>query len=66
MMRKRDIVGRKVVAMEWLRITPNHGRPVMHVMSLKLDNGTMITFDTHECENGYAIEGTAHHPPRRS
>jgi hypothetical protein len=38
----------------------------MHLASLTLDNGTVITLAVRELEDDYAIEATSHLPPRRS
>lgn len=55
-MRARDVVGRRIVAVEQERLSTDSGAAVYHVRWLELDNGARITFSVAELPGDYAVE----------
>ncbi len=59
-MRARDVVGRRIVAIHQTRIQPGQYRAMVTNLDwIKLDNGTILTFDVAEGDCEYFIEASA-------
>ena len=63
-MRARDVVGKRIVAIEQQRTSDQCGRAFAHLDTLVLEDGTRITFSVVELPGDYAIEATARRPAR--
>lgn len=61
-MKKRKVIGRKIVGIDQERTTDQAGKPVWAIKHIFLDNGTVLTFSVVELGHEYAIEGIVFNP----
>jgi hypothetical protein len=62
-MKARDIVGRRVVAVNQSPITNTAGDIIWAIIGFQLDNGTTIHFYVEELHGDYAVGATTHRTP---
>lgn len=66
-MRKRDLVGRRIVDIEQRLTRLGSMRdPYIELVGIRLDNGAVIRFVVHEHDDGYGVWAKVVKPARKS
>ena len=66
-MRTRGVIGKRIVAVEQVRVPRSRDRQAYtHLQALVLEDGTRITFSVVETESYYGLEAVAGKGPGRT